>query len=243
MSKGSESSVALQRQSCWSEPAFGDHDMVLQDTGTGGFTQVKLACHLLTGTVVLAIVAWNFPYLTEPDIVVDLDNPNVIHLFQVIETKDYIFLIMERVGGEQLWDLIAETDGMQEEDACRLFRQIMQAMQHCHTNGILHLDLKPENVVVDTSSKVKLIDFGLSTRFTARKKLKKFGGTALYVAPEIVCEKASEPPAPQQMSGARYHSLHHAHREMPILGKKPEEGEEAGQYFPARLQERAEPHP
>ncbi|XP_047410664.1 sperm motility kinase 2B-like [Sciurus carolinensis] len=198
--KGSEISVALRGQSSWCEPAFADRYVVLQNIGAGGFAQVKLARHLLTGTEVavkvLAKVASNLPFLSEPDLMAGLDHPNVIHLFQVIETKDYIYLIMENAGAGDLWDLIPGTDGMLEEEARRLFRQIVWAVQYCHRNGIVHMDLKPDNVVVDASGKAKLIDFGLSTRFTAGKKLKRFWGTLLYVAPEIVRRKEFEgPPA------------------------------------------------
>ncbi|MBZ3886524.1 Sperm motility kinase [Sciurus carolinensis] len=181
--ESSESSVALRGQSTGCEPAFEDHYMVLQDIGAGAFTQVKLARHLLTGeevTVkVLAKGASNFPFLSEGDTMVGLDHPNVIHLFQVMETKNYIYLIMEHSGGGQWWDLIPETDGMQEEDSHRVFRQILGAVQYCHQKGTMHLDLKPENVVVDASGKARLIDFGVNTRFTAGKKLKGFWGTTL----------------------------------------------------------------
>ncbi|KAF7484891.1 Hypothetical predicted protein [Marmota monax] len=53
---------------------------------------------------------------------------------------------MGHAGGGRLWDCIP-SDGMQEEDAYRLFRQIMSAMQYCHKQGIMHFDLKPENTM------------------------------------------------------------------------------------------------
>ncbi|MBZ3880504.1 Serine/threonine-protein kinase MARK2 [Sciurus carolinensis] len=151
--KSSESSVALRGQSAGCEPAFEDHYMVLQDIGAGAFTQVKLARHLLTGVEVvvkiLAKGASNFPFLSEGDTMVGLDHPNVIHLFQVMETENYIHLIMEHAGGGQRWDLILETDGMQEEDSHKMFRQNLGALQYCHQKSTVHLDLKPENMVVD----------------------------------------------------------------------------------------------
>ncbi|VTJ79930.1 Hypothetical predicted protein, partial [Marmota monax] len=94
-------------------------------------------------------------------------------LFQVIETTDYIYLIMEHADWGQLWNLIPEPDGMQEDAAHRLFRHILSAVQYCHKQGIVHLDLKTENIMVDASCNVKPSDFGLSTRFTAGEKLKK----------------------------------------------------------------------
>ncbi|KAG3264130.1 hypothetical protein H1C71_000444, partial [Ictidomys tridecemlineatus] len=78
----SQSRVELQEQSSCSEPAFTDHYMVLKDIGEGGFAQLKLARHLLTGTQVavkvLAKGATKFTLLSEPEMMAELDHPNVI---------------------------------------------------------------------------------------------------------------------------------------------------------------------
>ncbi|XP_046311223.1 sperm motility kinase Z [Marmota monax] len=182
------------------EPAFTDHYEVVQGIGEGGFATVKLARHRLTGTEVavkaLAKVLWNLPFLSEPDLMAGLDHPNVIQLFQVIETINYVYVVMEYAGRGNLRKLIAEPGGMPEEEARRLFRQTARAVQYCHIKGIVHLDLKPENMALDDSGNVKLIDFGLSDRFTAGQKLNRFWGTLLYFAPEIVLGEAYEgPPA------------------------------------------------
>lgn len=85
------------------------------------------------------------------------------------------------------------------EEACRLFRQIMCAVQFCHEISVLHLNLKPENIILDVSGNVKLTDFGLSTRFTAGQTLSRFWGTLLYFAPEVV--RWDEYEGPQQSLG------------------------------------------
>nr|XP_040137825.1 putative sperm motility kinase W [Ictidomys tridecemlineatus] len=198
-SESSQSSAVLQGWGSCCEPSFTDHYKVLQDIGKGGFSRLKLACYLLTGTEVavkvLVKVASIFPLFSESYMRTSLDHPNEIQLFQVIETSDYFYMIMGLAGGGWLWDFIP-SDGIQDDEAHKLFRQLMHAMQYCHKQGIMHLDLKPQNIMVDDSGNVELIDFGLSTRFTAGEKLKRIWGTCLSFAPELTQgEEYEGPPA------------------------------------------------
>ncbi|RWS18449.1 sperm motility kinase 2B-like protein [Leptotrombidium deliense] len=96
---------------------------------------------------------------------------------------------------------------MQEEQARRVFRQIVCAVGYCHDQGVVHRDLKPQNILVDARGHVKLIDFGFSSRFTAGQKLTNFWGTPAYLAPEVVLWQAYEgPPADIWSLGEPAHS-------------------------------------
>ncbi|XP_077648509.1 sperm motility kinase 2B-like [Urocitellus parryii] len=196
-SKRSQTSVVLQGSSSSDETAFTDRYEVLRAIGHGGFSQVKLARHLLTGVEVAVKVLSkkkeNFSGHSEANVMMDLEHPNVIQLFQVIETGQHIYIVMEHADGGQLHDYI-KSGGMQEEEARRLFRQIVCAVGHCHKKDIAHRDLKVENIMLDARGNIKLLDFGISMKFRPGQKLSGFQGTLPYVAPEIIQRQEYEGP-------------------------------------------------
>uniref|UniRef100_A0A8C9NZC2 non-specific serine/threonine protein kinase n=1 Tax=Spermophilus dauricus TaxID=99837 RepID=A0A8C9NZC2_SPEDA len=181
-----------------SEPGFLDQYEVLRAIGHGEFGQVHLARHRLTGAEVavkvLKTVTQDISDLSEPLMLKSLEHPNVIQLFQVIRTRENLYMVMEHAGGGQLLERIPP-GGMPQEEACRLFRQIVCALGHCHDKGIVHRDLKPANIMLDARGHVKLIDFGLSARFTAGHKLNDLWGSLAYIAPETVLKQEHEGPS------------------------------------------------
>ncbi|XP_076711059.2 sperm motility kinase X-like [Callospermophilus lateralis] len=174
----------IQRPSSCKKKVVKDHYEFLGVIGQNGFSQIKLACHHLTGAEVAVKVVCknekNIQVLSEPNIMRSLDHPNIIQLFQIIETQRNIYIIMEYADGGQLFDHIPP-GGMQEEKACRFFKQVVGALDYCHDKGIVHQDLKPENVMADARGNIKLIDFGLSTWFTSGQNLSHFWGTLSHL--------------------------------------------------------------
>merc|ERR1712166_1159479 len=117
-------------------------------------------------------------------------HPNCVGLYDVYDTKEELFLVMELVSGGDLFDRIVDKGKYQESDAVRLVRNMATAINHLHEQNIIHRDLKPENLLVTQDAMgrdtLKLADFGLS--MIVKGPLRTICGTPTYVAPEIISE-------------------------------------------------------
>lgn len=120
-----------------------------------------------------------------------MDHPNIIKLHQTIESSRQINLVMEYIGKTSLHAYLKAKVGkkLEETEAKRVFRQIVKGISYCHAKNIVHRDLKLENILIDESGLVKLIDFGFSICIPKDKLLNIFCGTPSYMAPEIVSKK------------------------------------------------------
>lgn len=117
-----------------------------------------------------------------------LDHPNILKLYDVFESSDEFYLIMELVQGKELFDKIIEKGNYSERDASVIIRQIVAAIEYLHSQGIAHRDLKPENLLTSGEGEkeiVKVADFGLSKDF-GEDRLKTSCGSPGYVAPEVL---------------------------------------------------------
>ncbi|XP_062923008.1 myosin light chain kinase 3 isoform X1 [Mobula hypostoma] len=118
-----------------------------------------------------------------------LSHVNLIQLYDAFEAKNNVTLIMEYVGGGELFDrIIDENYKLTELDTIIFVKQICEGIQYIHQQYVLHLDLKPENIlcVNTTGNQIKIIDFGLARRYKPREKLKVNFGTPEFLAPEVV---------------------------------------------------------
>lgn len=124
----------------------------------------------------------------EIQILKTLDNPNVVSFYESIEDTNYLYLVFEYVKGGSLYDYINSKPGkkLSEEEAKRIFTQIVKAIQYCHHKNVVHRDLKLDNILLDENKNVKIIDFGFAVVVNTVCKLNLFCGTSLYMAPEII---------------------------------------------------------
>ncbi|KAJ7338264.1 hypothetical protein JRQ81_011007 [Phrynocephalus forsythii] len=121
---------------------------------------------------------------------------NVIQLYEMYRNSKRTYLVLELASrGDLLEHINATSDrrecpGLEEEEARRLFRQIVSAVAHCHNVGIVHRDLKCENILLDERGFIKLTDFGFANRYSLRNALMStFCGSVAYTAPEILMSK------------------------------------------------------
>ncbi|KAJ8258482.1 hypothetical protein COCON_G00174940 [Conger conger] len=118
-----------------------------------------------------------------------LSHPNIIQLFDAYEVRNQVVLILEFVGGGELFErILDESFPLTELDAVIFVKQICEGIQYMHQMYVLHLDLKPENIlcVNRNGHQVKIIDFGLARRYKPRENLRVSFGTPEFLAPEIV---------------------------------------------------------
>ncbi|KAM4030297.1 myosin light chain kinase 2, skeletal/cardiac muscle isoform 3-T4 [Anomaloglossus baeobatrachus] len=127
--------------------------------------------------------------LNEVNVMNQLDHPNLIQMFDAVETPTEIFLFLEYVGGGELFErIIDDSYQLMEVDAMVFVRQICEGIFYMHNTYVLHLDLKPENIVCVSpiSHMVKIIDFGLARRYKPQNKLKVSFGTPEFLSPEVI---------------------------------------------------------
>ncbi|KAM4573504.1 SNF related kinase b [Odontesthes bonariensis] len=173
--------------------------------GRGHFAVVKLARHVSTGQLVavkmidktkLDIMATSH-LLQEVRCMRLVQHPNVVRLYEVIDTPTTLYLVMELAEGGDLYDYILRHEGgVAERTAKRHFAQIVRAVAYCHELHVVHRDLKPENVVFfPQQGTVKLTDFGFSNLFQPGTMLATSCGSLAYSAPEILLGEEYDAPA------------------------------------------------
>ncbi|KAI9217042.1 kinase-like domain-containing protein, partial [Blastocladiella britannica] len=123
-----------------------------------------------------------------------LHHPHIVKVYEVHETTEQIFIVMEFVQGGELFDYIVSHKRVKEKEARAFYRMMLSALHYCHANAVIHRDLKPENLLLDTDKTIKIIDFGFGNTFKPHGLLETFCGSPFYAAPEMILGKKYEGP-------------------------------------------------
>ena len=174
---------------------IGDYSLGTE-LGSGAFGKVVLGKHILTNELV-AIKILDKMYLNNtPDdyqsvkqeisILKSVKHKHIVQLYEVLQTSRHIFIIMEYCEGKDLLDYILTKSKLTEEESLKYFQQLINALFYLHSQNIAHRDIKIDNMLLDRNRDLKLVDFGLSTKYPDDNLLDQPCGTVVYAAPEVL---------------------------------------------------------
>jgi tRNA A-37 threonylcarbamoyl transferase component Bud32 len=175
--------------------------------GRGASSVVYRATDARTGRAV-AVKTLNPELVTRPGlrerlreeaaVLQQLSHPNIVGVVDYIESEDAVWLVTEAVEGASLRTLLIHAHQLEPEPALAIFAGMLAGLAHAHERGLVHGDLKPENVLVEASGTARLVDFGQAVR-TGHATT---GGTAAYMSPEAVRGDAIGPASDLYSVGA-----------------------------------------
>ena len=174
-----------------------DDYLITKELGKGSYAIVKLATHKITKNK-YAIKIYSKQSLIDPqkrnivkneiNILKQIDNENVMKLYEVIDTPSNLYLVLEYINGINLLEIIKNEKFhyIKEQRAIKLFLQVIKGILYCHKKNIFHRDIKLENILVLKDDTIKIIDFGFGIKCNKDAYQKLFCGTPSYMPPEIV---------------------------------------------------------
>lgn len=155
----------------------------------------KARCHLLKRFVAVKILRpelveneeFVLRFKRESQSAASLSHPNIVNIYDVGQEGDIHYIVMEYVDGKTLKEYIREKGRLDPEEAARICIQICQALSHAHKNGIVHRDIKPQNILISRDGDVKVADFGIAraaTTATVTMAGSNVIGSVHYFSPE-----------------------------------------------------------
>ncbi|KAL8271985.1 hypothetical protein Esti_004109 [Eimeria stiedai] len=182
--------------------------------GEGSFAKVYMGKHLFTGEEVVIKAVDKKKVLesnvyTEIEVLRKVSHPYIMRLYAAYEQEDFVCLVLEYLRGGELFDYISEKGPFSEDQARHAMRRILLALQAMHMKGIVHRDLKTENLIIEHPSNpasIKIIDFGLAAT-VGSQEMKMRCGSPGYVAPEILQDLPYGPKVDVFSSGVILYTL------------------------------------
>ena len=174
---------------------IGDYSLGIE-LGSGAFGKVVLGKHILTNELVAIKILDKAILSHTPDdyqsvkqeinILKSVRHKHIVQLYDVLQTSRHIFIIMEYCEGKDLLDYILTKSKLSEEESLKYFQQLINALFYLHSQNIAHRDIKIDNMLLDRNRDLKLVDFGLSTKYPDDNLLDQPCGTVVYAAPEVL---------------------------------------------------------
>jgi tetratricopeptide (TPR) repeat protein len=186
------------RQNMEPKELFGGRYEILSRLGDGGMGSVYKARDLeLDEIIALKVLRRAEPTTVERlkrelKVARKLSHPNIVRLFHFSEAESVYFLCMEYVDGRTLKSLVIEQGAFPTVEAIPILTQIARALQAAHAAGVIHRDIKPQNILLDARHQVKVLDFGIAWSAEESVSLTMEGevvGTPEYMSPEQISAK------------------------------------------------------
>ena len=167
---------------------------ILDHLGTGGMATVWLGYDTILDRKV-AIKTFKIDandtdavkrFNREAKAVTSLSHPNIVSIYDVENEGDFYYLILEYVEGMTLKDYMAKNPKMPVETIVHIAKQIADGLSHAHQNGIIHRDIKPQNILMNNDLTCKITDFGIARAYgdTTLTQTNQMLGTVYYLSPE-----------------------------------------------------------
>lgn len=170
--------------------------------GEGAFSKIREGLHIIAREkVAVKIVPKKAALLREyvkkavrreAMLLQKLEHPNIIRLYEIMETENSYYLVLELAETEFI-KYLTDKKKLTEKECQKYMRQMASAVDHMHTSNIIHRDLKLENLLLDKDANIKIIDLGLSNVFYGDSSLSTQCGSPVYAAPEVFCNRKYGP--------------------------------------------------
>ncbi len=172
---------------------LGDRYEILELIGSGGMADVyKAKCHKLNRFVAIKVLKSEFSsdsgfvskFKAEAQAAAGLMHPNIVNVYDVGEEKRMYYFVMELVEGITLKHYIEKKITLTPKEAISIAIQVSMGIEAAHNNGIIHRDIKPQNIIISKEGKVKVADFGIAKAATSNTVTSHAMGSVHYTSPE-----------------------------------------------------------
>jgi eukaryotic-like serine/threonine-protein kinase len=199
---------------------------VLEKINRGGMADIYLVADKLDQHLILRVLLPEFRFTWSRKrqfkwgckVMQQLDHPNIVHFYEYGHFHGLWYAILERVDGPNLKEAILRNDPNLRDNQLKMLTTMAAGLAHVHERGFLHLDFKPENILVPKTYEAKLVDFDLAIpRPSKPKKASILSGTPLYLAPEQLAREPVDERADIFSFGVTAYEM--------LTGKKPIAGD------------------